>query len=436
MGSFLAVTLLVSGLQDAESVLQARESLRESLKEELAKPPAERAGLPHRLVGRARGEADPVARAALLLEAIDRAAEGNDLHVASMAFTELRKIPGSWLPARARILELREKKERPSAAAEAWFELALESFEAGAYEIAVPASGRAEGAAKRGDAAFLLEAARDLRESAVRAQREFEAVRVHARTLREDSANPAANEAMGRFHCFVRGRWDLGLPCLARAADGALRGAAEADRVAGEAQIFKIRAADLWWDWAEKQAVKAAKDGGRGRAVHWYEQADDGILEAVDRSRIERRIRTYSESLPPGPPGNVALARLRAKVAGATRGEDLLDGMTEGYTGTTGHALSRLPSEWVVTLPRAYPLRQVRLLLWENDDRFYRYTLEASSDGRAFDLLVDRSRGQSRGWQVHTFPARWVRAVRIRGLHNSASGHFHAVEFEAYCRPR
>ena len=209
----------------------------------------------------------------------------------------------------------------------------------------------------------------------------------------------------------------------------------EADRAAGEGRASRVLAADLWWEWAEKQTVKSAKDGGRERAAHWYEQAQDGFWDTAERARIAKRLRAYSESLPPGPAGNVALARLGTRVSGATRGEDLLDGVTDGFTGTTGHALGKLPSEWVITLPRAYPLRQLRLLLWDNDDRFYRYTIEASADGRAFQLLIDRIQGRSKSWQVLSFPARPVRAIRLRGLHSSGIPFFHAVELEAYCRP-
>jgi len=187
MKPVIALAVLMTVLQDGvpagptpEAVQKARETLRETIKEETAKSgPAARQSLSHRLIAAAKSEPDPAIRAAHLVEAIDRAAEAADLHAATAALAELRKIPGLWGAARARVLDVREKKEKPGALAEAWFELAIESFDVEEYDVAVQACERAEAAgAKRGDATF-LDPARDLREAARRAQRESEAVRAH-----------------------------------------------------------------------------------------------------------------------------------------------------------------------------------------------------------------------------------------------------------------
>lgn len=64
--------------------------------------------------------------------------------------------------------------------------------------------------------------------------------------------DPTANLVVGRYLCFVKGRWQAGLPMLARGGDDALRGIAFDDiRVNGE-PAQKIAAADGWRLLAER----------------------------------------------------------------------------------------------------------------------------------------------------------------------------------------
>ena len=136
-------------------------------------------------------------------------------------------------------------------------------------------------------------------------------------------------------------------------------------------------------------------------------------------------------------PGNVALATKGATVTGPTRGPaELIDGIVTGYTGGSGFAMGSFPCEWTVTLAKPYLLREIRLLLWDMEPlRFYRYQLETSADGTTFNMVADHSKGQPKSWQTIPFSPRPVKAIRIKGLYNSANGGFHVVELEAYCIP-
>ena len=135
-------------------------------------------------------------------------------------------------------------------------------------------------------------------------------------------------------------------------------------------------------------------------------------------------------------PGNVALATKGATVTGPTsNAAGLIDGIVTGYTGGTGFAMGSFPCEWTVTLPKPYLLREIRMLLWDNADRYYRYQIETSVDGNTFNMLADHSKGQYRSWQTISFAPRPVKAIRVKGLYNSANGGFHVVELEAYCIP-
>jgi serine/threonine protein kinase len=133
--------------------------------------------------------------------------------------------------------------------------------------------------------------------------------------------------------------------------------------------------------------------------------------------------------------GNVALASNGADVD-RRRYRELIDGVTTGYTGSTGFAMINWPDHLDVTLPKLYILREIRLLLWDGEDRFYRYNVEVSADGQNYvQVGGDHSQGEWRSWQTLTFAPHLVRHIRLHGLHNSANGGFHCVELEAYCFP-
>jgi hypothetical protein len=113
-----------------------------------------------------------------------------------------------------------------------------------------------------------------------------------------------------------------------------------------------------------------------------------------------------------------------------------IDGVTTGYTGDTGFTYLSYPCAWIFTLPKAYLLQEIRMLLWDTEaDRFYRYVLETSLDGKTYEVVADRSKGEWRSWQTLKLAPRIVKYIRLKGLHNSANRGFHVVELEAYCMP-
>jgi hypothetical protein len=115
--------------------------------------------------------------------------------------------------------------------------------------------------------------------------------------------------------------------------------------------------------------------------------------------------------------------------------EELLDGNSTKYDSGNGFAVSVWPCEWTVTFSKTYQLRELRILFWDHDSRFFRYAIAVSHDGKKFTPLADRSKGEWKSWQVIDFPSRAVKAVKLYGLYNSANSAFTVVEFEAYCIP-
>jgi len=148
--------------------------------------------------------------------------------------------------------------------------------------------------------------------------------------------------------------------------------------------------------------------------------------------------------------GNVALSARGATVRGVFDGGSgpaLIDGNTTDYGAVPGSSegasygsahIVGLPPSWVVELPQTFLLREIRVLLWDRDQRFYRYLVETSVDGQMYCTAADRSEGEWRGWQKLAFSPRPVRYIRLRGLYSSrlnGPNGMHVVELEAYCHP-
>ncbi len=109
-----------------------------------------------------------------------------------------------------------------------------------------------------------------------------------ARVLDKNPTDPAANLAVGRYHCFVKGNWESGVAKLALGSDAALKEAAVQDLRGGTTAEQQAAIGDAWWEVAEN---KQGKDRGplRLRARVWYRQAL-GCLQGLARLKIQQRI--------------------------------------------------------------------------------------------------------------------------------------------------
>jgi hypothetical protein len=140
---------------------------------------------------------------------------------------------------------------------------------------------------------------------------------------------------------------------------------------------------------------------------------------------------------------NHALQRHGTTATGGSRPDLLLDGNATVYDGANGYAHTNWPTKpapsFIVTFKQGVRLNAVRLLLWDKDNRFFRYKLEVSP-AMARDewvLVADRTgeTNECRGWQVVTFKTQLVCRLRLTGTYNSANEGFHVVELEAYNIP-
>ena len=80
-------------------------------------------------------------------------------------------------------------------------------------------------------------------------------------------------------------------------------------------------------------------------------------------------------------------------------------------------------------------ISSLKLLLWNLDNRYHRYKIEASLDNATWTTIVDRTAMtyQCRGWQEINFsPTIQARYLRLTGTYNSANTAFCVVEWEVY----
>lgn len=272
-------------------------------------------------------------------------------------------------------------------------------------------------------------------------QKQSEAFRAAETKLASTPDDPAAHTVVGRWHCFLKGLWEKGLPHLARGQPEELASLAQSDLKSPEDPKEQFLLAERWMKYAASE-TEEAKGHIQLRAAYWYQRALPD-LSGLDKLNAERQL----EKLPTTPPlftrrqrgevvpGNVALEIAGAKVTGPnTSGSYLIDGrLSESYA-----AYGTSPCSWTITFPKLYSLREIRVLLvarFGYRPRHYGYILAVSTDGKRFTPLVDRNKGQWMGWQVISFPARPVRAIQLIGFRESGEREFSAVELEAYCVP-
>lgn len=430
-----------------EAVKKGRDSVREILKADYARRGTkDREALARKLLQLALDtKGDPAMKAALLLEARETATLAGDADTALAAFKEIPSTrypedPKARMDALEALARAARTKESAAAAASAALAASEEASAAEDFDLAERAAGIAETAARAARDAETLNRAREARDALRDQKKEYAKAESAIKKLAENPADPEANLAAGKYYCFARQDWARGIPMLARGSDARL--AEIADREASDPADPKaaLELGDLWWGWSEKASPARDRQAAQERSIRWYEAAIPK-LSALEKARAEKRIQAATEAAVARAgglvqPGNVALAKNGAVVAGTiTHPEELLNGVTTGHTGSTGFAYASWPCEWIVTLPRTYILRQIRMLLWDGEDRFYRYALETSPDGQTYAPLADRSQGEWKSWQTVSFPPRRVKTIKVKGLYNSANAGFHVVELEAYCLP-
>jgi hypothetical protein len=99
--------------------------------------------------------------------------------------------------------------------------------------------------------------------------------------------DPDANLAVGRYLCFYKNHWALGLPKLVLAKDLELAAAARTDLQNPRSPADGAKLAEAWWDIGQKQP-QAAKRNVYRRVAEWYLVALPGLTGNQRTAAIRR----------------------------------------------------------------------------------------------------------------------------------------------------
>lgn len=251
---------------EAASLKESEALLKELFKEAYArKDPAGRKALA-RLLLQQRGKVAGDAASAYVVfrEAADAAVQGNDLRTALRALEEQADrfdVDGPALRAAA-LTKLGRTARTPGElglVAETYLEMVDGHLAMDEYPPADKAAAAAIAFAKKSGSLPLAVLATERKKEVAEAATRFRAMKKVLETLASDPAHPESNLEMGRFLCFIKGNWDLGLRFLAQGSDDTLKGlaVAETGAPATPEEIQKI--ADGWFALFEKEAPSLKK---------------------------------------------------------------------------------------------------------------------------------------------------------------------------------
>jgi WD40 repeat protein len=282
---------------DEAARARAEKAVRRIFKDEYLRAerdPGAGRGLAATLLEQARTTEDsPALHFAALCEARDLAARAGDLPASFLAIAELtRAFAVDPLAMKADTLAHAGKKAGSAEAhrvlAQAALQLLDEALAADSQVEALRLAALAETEAARSRSLPLVARVRKRVHELDSLRKQFEEFRPAAEKLRIDPADPAANLAMGRYHCLVRGKWAKGLPLLVRGADASLKELARRDLAGPTNSAERLAVGDGWWDQAER-AQETIKAQLRRRAAYWYQQAISG-LEGQEKARVDSRL--------------------------------------------------------------------------------------------------------------------------------------------------
>ena len=281
---------------DAADQKSAERLVREIFKDEYAKKgAADRIALAKKLIDQAlQTKDDPVTVFVLLRESRDIAAQIPDAALTIRAIDEMAvrftiDIGGMKLGVLTAAVKAAKSPEEFGILARSYEKLAEDSGTAEDYDVAAKALEQASSLAKRSKDVALTSRI-DLKSKRTAEVREKgERARKARETLIEKPNDEAACLAVGQFDCFIRGKWDTGLPLLARGADPALKSLAAKDLADPKEPAGQVVIGDAWWDLGDKESG-TARSTLHLRALHWYQRALATLDGGLQKAKIEKRI--------------------------------------------------------------------------------------------------------------------------------------------------
>jgi hypothetical protein len=134
-----------------------------------------------------------------------------------------------------------------------------------------------------------IQAATQAKSGVEAGRKAFAAVPAATTKLAADPNDALANEAVGRYLCFVKGHWTEGLPHLQRGADVNLRVVATIDLDSSRSPQQTIALADKYWDMAGDHKLPISRQLHL-RAAHCYQQAFAQLPGGLEKVKAQKRL--------------------------------------------------------------------------------------------------------------------------------------------------
>ncbi|MBN1257570.1 MAG: hypothetical protein JXA52_07680 [Planctomycetes bacterium] len=175
--------------------------------------------------------------------------------------------------------------------------LAEEAIAADQYEIAENMAKTAMESARINKHLRLYQIAKARINEIVYLQEEFKQLSNANQTLVDKPDDPEANYIVGKFSCFIKGKWDEGLPLLAKGNNETLQQLAEQELSETLTSSERVEIAEAWFKLAEIQRKRRAKLQLTKQALRHYRAAVNE-LQGLEQTRVEKRIAECLENLP------------------------------------------------------------------------------------------------------------------------------------------
>lgn len=139
---------------------------------------------------------------------------------------------------------------------------------------------------------------------------EYKAAQAALATLRSVPTDSNANLIVGKFFCFRKKNWSLGLPLLAKGSDSRLRAPAAADVAQPKDPVARCNVGGMWWALADDPDFAKVKSLLKWRAGYWYSRSIGELRRLTDLA-VERegdfRPRVFKFEIQANVPGTATI---------------------------------------------------------------------------------------------------------------------------------
>jgi len=140
----------------------------------------------------------------------------------------------------------------------------------------------------------LIKQVTEARSDVKTAEAHYNKIARFVKALASNPDDPAANLAVGRYQCFLKGNWERGLAQLAKGEDARLKELATDSLAAPTAPAQQYALAGAWWDLAES-LTGLEQNQVRSYAGRWYSQAV-AQLTGLEKLTADKRLEEIRSS--------------------------------------------------------------------------------------------------------------------------------------------